>query len=287
MANQAWTCSRVYGHSAKVINYLRTVLNALKIQKEWKGRENLPCCRLLFWSVSVFGRRSVKACKETGPALCFFFSHLFCSIVPVSVSCVSFQFFARLLLFVPLFRSFVLWVFLLWFFVPSSSVAEAFFWVLLESLQSRRIFACVFCLGFSLKPPPGSVSSSCSLSVCLSFFIVSCIFLLFQFVLCLSLFSGFFSLGFVPVPPWFFPFSLWFSAPFYREACPSTSPAFAGLLWNPRTRSWARDMVHDQICCSRFPCWTGFIRANVGDDEQCFQNSAVLSLGMTVFQFGP
>ena len=40
-----------------------------------------------------------------------------------------------------------------------------------------------------------------------------------------------------------------FSSPIYREACPSTSPAFAGLLWNPRTRSWARDVVHDRICC--------------------------------------
>ena len=40
-----------------------------------------------------------------------------------------------------------------------------------------------------------------------------------------------------------------FSSPFYREACPSTSPAFAGLLWNPLMRSWARDMVHDRICC--------------------------------------
>ena len=36
--------------------------------------------------------------------------------------------------------------------------------------------------------------SSCSLSVCLFFFIVPCVFLLFQFVLCLPLFSGFFFL---------------------------------------------------------------------------------------------
>jgi hypothetical protein len=29
---------------------------------------------------------------------------------------------------------------------------------------------------------------------------------------------------------------------------PLVSPAFAGL-YLPRTRSWARDMVHDWICC--------------------------------------
>ena len=35
----------------------------------------------------------------------------------------------------------------------------------------------------------------------------------------------------------------------YRDqtACPSTSPASAGLLFNPRMRSWARDVVHDRI----------------------------------------
>jgi len=31
------------------------VLNALKFQKEWRGRESLPCRRLLRWSVSVLG----------------------------------------------------------------------------------------------------------------------------------------------------------------------------------------------------------------------------------------
>ena len=42
-----------------------------------------------------------------------------------------------------------------------------------------------------------------------------------------------------------------FSSPFYRETCPSTSPAFAGLLFKSRTGSWARDVVHDllQISC--------------------------------------
>jgi hypothetical protein len=86
-------------------------------------------------------------------------------------------------------------------------------------------------------------------------------------------------------------FLLWFSAPcsgfsspFYRETCPSTSPAFAGLLFKSRTGSWARDVVHDLLQIS---CWIGFIRANVGDDEQCFQNGAVVSLGMAVFQFSP
>jgi len=42
-----------------------------------------------------------------------------------------------------------------------------------------------------------------------------------------------------------------FSSPFYRETCPSTSPAFAGLLFKSRAGSWARDVVHDllQISC--------------------------------------
>jgi len=40
-----------------------------------------------------------------------------------------------------------------------------------------------------------------------------------------------------------------FCSPFYRDrvVCPQTSPTFAGLLFNPRTRSWARDVVHDWI----------------------------------------
>jgi hypothetical protein len=111
-----------------------------------------------------------------------------------------------------------------------------------------------------------------------------CFFLCFWVDFSVPLFCIFF--GFISPGTKTLSFPLLFR-PFYREACPSTSPTFAGLLWNPRTRSWARDMVHDRICCSRFPCWTGFIRANVGDDEQCFQNSAVVSLGMAVFQFGP
>ena len=83
--------------------------------------------------------------------------------------------------------------------------------------------------------------------------------------LLLRLFSGFclslcraggFLLASAPTPSWFCflclcssPSSVFPSDPFYGEACPSTSPAFAGLLWNPR-----RDMVHNRICCSRFPC---------------------------------
>jgi len=83
---------------------------------------------------------------------------------------------------------------------------------------------------------------------------------------------------------WFLLFCSGFSSPFYRETCPSTSPAFAGLLFKLQTGSWARDEVHDLLQIS---CWIGFIRANVGDDEQCFQNGAVVSSGMTVFQFSP
>jgi len=53
-----------------------------------------------------------------------------------------------------------------------------------------------------------------------------------------SVFSGFFS-----------PLVLGFLLPFIEtHSLPLISPAFAGL-YLPRTRSWARDVVHDWICC--------------------------------------
>ena len=44
-------------HCAKVINYLRTVLNALSFRKlkNEENRGSLPCCRLLHRSISVSG----------------------------------------------------------------------------------------------------------------------------------------------------------------------------------------------------------------------------------------
>ena len=45
------------------------------------------------------------------------------------------------------------------------------------------------------------------------------------------------------------PFSSDFRPLLQRPSClPLTSPAFTGLLSSP-TRSWARDVVHDRICC--------------------------------------
>ena len=86
-AKHAWTWFTRAWHCAKVINYFRTVLNALKFQKEWRGRgrESLPCRRLLRWSVSVLGedqwRRPLLGNWNSSfylcfPALCFFFSRL-------------------------------------------------------------------------------------------------------------------------------------------------------------------------------------------------------------------
>jgi hypothetical protein len=84
-AKHAWTWFTRAWHYAKVINYLRTVLNALKFQKEWSGRESLPCRRLLRWSVSVLGedqwRRLLLGNWNFSfylcfPALCFLFSRL-------------------------------------------------------------------------------------------------------------------------------------------------------------------------------------------------------------------
>jgi len=128
--------------------------------------------------------------------------------------------------------------------------------------------------GFSLFPLVSvSISSSCgffSLRLCLGRKLLVCA---FQLGFCF--FPVLFVWVFLPLafPPLFSGFFLWvlrafflfffflffllcfsvlcsgFSSPFYREACPSTSPTFAGLLWNPRTRSWARDVVHDRICC--------------------------------------
>jgi hypothetical protein len=43
-------------------------------------------------------------------------------------------------------------------------------------------------------------------------------------------------------------------------------------------------VVHDLLQIS---CWISFIRANVGDNEQCFQNDAVVSSGMAVFNLVP
>ena len=90
------------------------------------------------------------------------------------------------------------------------------------------------------------------------FFFLFCVFgLLSFFLLCFSVFCSFF----VPV---FFLFSavrgFFFPSPlaallcsaFYRarelaKTSPCYSPAFTGLLINPRAGSWAKDVVHDRI----------------------------------------
>ena len=91
------------------------------------------------------------------------------------------------------------------------------------------------------------VQPCCSPVFWVFLWVLLCIF--FGFVFCLSPPSlCFFSLFF---PLFFLFFCSGFSSPFYRETCPSTSPAFAGLLFKLRTGSWARDVVHDllQISC--------------------------------------
>ena len=99
--------------------------------------------------------------------------------------------------------------------------------------------------------------------VLLCIFFLGCVLIaLFLWVDCSVSLGLFGFLGFIFLPPvavFFFSvsppiFSLLcsgFSSPFYRETCPSTSPAFAGLLFKLRTGSWARDVVHDllQISC--------------------------------------
>ena len=93
-------------------------------------------------------------------------------------------------------------------------------------------------------------------------FVLLCIFFLGCVLIALFLwvFLVFWVLFFFPPSLCFFslfllrffsPFCSGFSSPFYRETCPSTSPAFAGLLFKLRTGSWARDVVHDllQISC--------------------------------------
>jgi len=85
-SKHAWTWFMRAWHCAKVINYLRTVLNALKFsKKKWREKESLPCCRLLRWSVSVLGEdqwwRPLIGNLNSSfylyfPALCFFFSRL-------------------------------------------------------------------------------------------------------------------------------------------------------------------------------------------------------------------
>lgn len=76
------------------------------------------------------------------------------------------------------------------------------------------------------------------LLVCLCFCCVYCFFCLcFMGFFCLCWVFFFLWCACVPSP------GVGFSSPFYREDCPSTSTALAGLLWNPRPRSWARDGV--------------------------------------------
>jgi len=108
-----------------------------------------------------------------------------------------------------------------------------------------------FSSGFSFSSAPPCFRLSPLFLACssLSVFWVFLLWVLLQF----------FSLVFGPTnPPLVLFFSSHFSAPcsgfsspFYREICPSTSPAFAGLLFKSRTGSWARDVVHDllQISC--------------------------------------
>jgi hypothetical protein len=63
----------------------------------------------------------------------------------------------------------------------------------------------------------------------------------------------------------------------------SLLPATAGIVE-------ARDHGHRGYSgcdCWIFPVKPASSVQNVGDDEQCFQNGAVVSLGMTVFHFGP
>jgi len=76
------------------------------------------------------------------------------------------------------------------------------------------------------------------------------------------------------------PFSGFYNA---REGLVSLLPETAGIVE-------ARDHGHRGYSgcdCWIFPVKPASSAQNIGDDEQCFQNGAVVSLGMTVFQFGP
>jgi len=72
-------------------------------------------------------------------------------------------------------------------------------------------------------------------------FSISSVLFFFCSVFLLSVFALFFGFLFLPV--------LGFLLPFIEtHSLPLISPAFA-KLYLPRTRSWARDVVHDWICC--------------------------------------
>jgi len=93
-------------------------------------------------------------------------------------------------------------------------------------------------LPFSLQSPFCDVSV-CPPARCLCvffFLIVPCVFLLFQFVLCLPLFSGFFSLDFAPVPPVLGPSTSLFSqfflvfSPWFCDSFSLFSPLGSALI---------------------------------------------------------
>jgi len=77
-----------------------------------------------------------------------------------------------------------------------------------------------------------------------------------------------------------------FCSPFYRDwaACPKTNPA--GLLFNPRTRSWARDVVHDWIGFAadfQLPCWIGMKKTSTTVPP----NNGAVSAEMDIFILTP
>ena len=72
-------------HSAEVINYLRTVLNAKKIQKERKGDENLPCLEIVLEMNERKGMATAQRLPNI-PCLCFVCSLLLCFVCLLCLS---------------------------------------------------------------------------------------------------------------------------------------------------------------------------------------------------------
>ena len=72
-------------HSRKVINYLRTVLNAKKIKKERKGDENLPCLEIVLEMNERKGMATAQRLPNI-PCLCFVCSLLLCFVCLLCLS---------------------------------------------------------------------------------------------------------------------------------------------------------------------------------------------------------
>jgi len=131
-----------------------------------------------------------------------------------------------------------------WFLFSLGSLSVKLWICFLRALFFFSLFAQVPLLSSS------SMTLVLRLCICSSVFVLvfrssSLCFFLFRFVLCLSVFSP-------ALPCFVLLFFRCLCSAFYRarelaKTSPCYSPTFTGLLINPRSGSWAKDVVHEWI----------------------------------------